>query len=124
MTHGTYVEISAFVCITGDIAVMASNAGIFFAGVGTTFIILGAGFGGGLMMATSALKEPAEYRNRASAEPPSPDRVTPSLHGRGSAATATDCHCARTVPAAAATADERNPGASRKPGRKGRQQEG
>ena len=75
MTHGTYVEISAFACITGDNAVMASNAGIFFAGVGTTFIILGAGFGGGLMMATSALKEPAEYRNRASAEPPSPDRV-------------------------------------------------
>jgi type IV secretory pathway VirB10-like protein len=54
---------------------MASNAGIFFAGVGTTFIILGAGFGGGLMMATSALKEPAGYQNRASAEPPSPVRV-------------------------------------------------
>ena len=54
---------------------MASNAGIFFAGVGTTFIILGAGFGGGLMMATSALKEPTEYHNRGPAEPPSPDRV-------------------------------------------------
>src|SRR5215213_1712615 len=54
---------------------MASNAGIFFAGVGTTFIILGAGFGGGLMMATSALKEPTGYQNRASAEPPSPVRV-------------------------------------------------
>ena len=37
MTHGTYVEISAFVCITGDIAVMASNAGIFFAGGGNHF---------------------------------------------------------------------------------------
>src|SRR4051794_32528562 len=62
-------------CITGD-AVMASNAGIFFAGVGTTFIILGAGFGGGLMMATSALNEPIEYRNLASApKPPSPIRV-------------------------------------------------
>jgi outer membrane biosynthesis protein TonB len=68
------VEISAFVCITGD-TVMASNAGIFFAGVGTTFIILGAGFGGGLMMATSALKKPTGYQNRASAEPPSPARV-------------------------------------------------
>jgi hypothetical protein len=67
-------EISAFVCITGD-TVMASNAGIFFAGMGTTFIILGAGFGGGLMMATSALKEPTGYQNRASAEPPSPTRV-------------------------------------------------
>jgi outer membrane biosynthesis protein TonB len=72
--HGTYVEISAFVCITG-VAVMASNAGIFFAGVGTTFIILGAGFGGGLMMATSALKEPTEYQNGAAKEPPSPVRV-------------------------------------------------
>jgi type IV secretory pathway VirB10-like protein len=54
---------------------MASNAGIFFAGVGTTFIILGAGFGGGLIMVTSALKEPTGYQNRASAEPPSPARV-------------------------------------------------
>ena len=32
LPHGTYVEISAFVCITGD-TVMASNADIFFAGV-------------------------------------------------------------------------------------------
>jgi type IV secretory pathway VirB10-like protein len=54
---------------------MASNAGIFFAGVGTTFIILGAGFGGGLMMATSALKEPVGYQKHTSAEPPSPARV-------------------------------------------------
>jgi outer membrane biosynthesis protein TonB len=54
---------------------MASKAGVFFAGVGTTFIILGAGFGGGLMMATSALKEPTGFQNRASAGPPSPVRV-------------------------------------------------
>jgi type IV secretory pathway VirB10-like protein len=62
---------------------MASNAGIFFAGMGTTFVILGAGFGGGLMLATSALKEPTVHQNkeptvhqnRASAEPPSPVRV-------------------------------------------------
>ena len=54
---------------------MASNAGIFLAGVGTTFIILGAGFAGGLMIATSALKEPTDYHNRASAEAPSPVRV-------------------------------------------------
>jgi hypothetical protein len=54
---------------------MASNAGIFFAGVGSTFIILGAGFGGGLMMAKSALKEPTGYQSRVSAEPPSPARV-------------------------------------------------
>ncbi|HMF66664.1 MAG TPA: hypothetical protein VK602_03545 [Phyllobacterium sp.] len=54
---------------------MASNAGIFLAGVGTTFIILGAGFGGGLMMATSALKEPTGYQKHVSTEPPSPVRV-------------------------------------------------
>jgi hypothetical protein len=54
---------------------MASNAGIFFAGVGTTFIILGAGFGGGLMMATSALKEPVGYQKRTSDEPPTAARV-------------------------------------------------
>jgi type IV secretory pathway VirB10-like protein len=68
------MEIPAFLYITGD-TVMASKVAMFFAGVGTTFIILGAGFGGGLMMATSALKEPTEYQNRASAEPPSPARV-------------------------------------------------
>ena len=54
---------------------MASNAGIFFAGVGTTFIILGAGFGGGLMMAKSALEEPTGYRSPAPSEPLPPVRV-------------------------------------------------
>jgi hypothetical protein len=52
---------------------MASNAQIFFAGVGTTFAILGAGFGGGAFMANSALKEPT-HQTRA-AEQPSPMRV-------------------------------------------------
>jgi hypothetical protein len=68
------VEISAFIFITGD-AVMASNAGIFFAGLGTTFVILGAGFGGGLMLATSALKEPSGFQNQTAAQPQSPARV-------------------------------------------------
>jgi type IV secretory pathway VirB10-like protein len=54
---------------------MASNAGIFFAGVGTTFIILGVGFCGGLMMAQSALEEPTGYRSRASSESLPPARV-------------------------------------------------
>ena len=45
----------------GDNA-MASNLRIFFAGVGTTFILLGVGFGGGLMMAKSALEEPTGGR--------------------------------------------------------------
>ena len=54
---------------------MASSARIFFAGVGTTFAILGVGFGGGLLMAISAIKEPVGYQARATAQPPSPVRV-------------------------------------------------
>jgi len=54
---------------------MASNARIFFAGVGTTFIILAVGFGGGLMMAKSALESPTDYRPRTSSEPLPPARV-------------------------------------------------
>jgi hypothetical protein len=52
---------------------MASNAQIFFAGIGTTFAILGVGFGGGAFMANSTLKEPT-HQTRA-AEQPSPIRV-------------------------------------------------
>ncbi|MBR1157019.1 hypothetical protein [Bradyrhizobium sp. JYMT SZCCT0428] len=54
---------------------MASSARIFFAGVGTTFAILGVGFGGGLLMANSAINEPTGYQARATAQPPSPVRV-------------------------------------------------
>jgi len=54
---------------------MASSARIFFAGVGTTFLILGAGFGGGLLMANSALKEPTGYQAKSKAEPSAPARV-------------------------------------------------
>jgi type IV secretory pathway VirB10-like protein len=52
---------------------MASSARVFFAGVGTTFAILAVGFGGGIMLAKSALRDPAP--TRASAEPPAPARV-------------------------------------------------
>jgi type IV secretory pathway VirB10-like protein len=53
---------------------MASSARVFFAGVGTTFAILAIGFGGGLMLAKSALHDqPAQ--TRASAEPAVPARV-------------------------------------------------
>jgi hypothetical protein len=55
--------------------VMASNARIFLAGVGTTFIILGAGFGGGLLMAKSAFEEPTGYRSRGPSKPLPPARV-------------------------------------------------
>jgi len=54
---------------------MPSNGSIFFAGVGTTFLILGVGFGSGLMMANSALKDPGRAESRASAQAPSPLRV-------------------------------------------------
>ena len=37
---------------------MSSNARIFFARVGTTFVVLAVGFGGGLMMASSMLQDP------------------------------------------------------------------
>jgi hypothetical protein len=52
---------------------MASNGRIFFAGVGTTFVILAIGFGGGLMLAKSALHDPAAIR--ASYERPPGVRV-------------------------------------------------
>jgi len=54
---------------------MKTKARIFFAGVGTTFIILGAGFSGGLFMANSALKEPAARQAHAAVEQPPPVRV-------------------------------------------------
>jgi hypothetical protein len=57
---------------------MASNLRIFFAGVGTTFILLGVGFGGGLMMAKSALEEPTGDRPRASSELPPARVILPS----------------------------------------------
>lgn len=37
---------------------MASTARIFFAGIGTTFLILAVGFGGGLLLAKSTLHDP------------------------------------------------------------------
>jgi hypothetical protein len=54
---------------------MASSGSIFFAGVGTTFLILGAGFGSGLFMANSALKDSTGVHSRAKEELPAPIRV-------------------------------------------------
>jgi hypothetical protein len=51
---------------------MASNAVIFFAGVGTTFVILSAGFSGGLLFTKAAFEDrPAPHR----ADPGPPPRV-------------------------------------------------
>jgi outer membrane biosynthesis protein TonB len=54
---------------------MAPTTGAFFAGIGTTFVVLAFGFGGGLMMAKSALHEPSGYQARAAGEAPTPVRV-------------------------------------------------
>src|ERR1700712_4211315 len=44
---------------------MASSARMFVAGIGTTLLLVGAGFGGGLMLATSALDTTAQSRGPA-----------------------------------------------------------
>lgn len=54
---------------------MATGAGAFFAGIGTTFVILAAGFGGGLLTARSALNEPSGLQHRSIGEAPPPVRV-------------------------------------------------
>jgi hypothetical protein len=54
---------------------MATGAGAFFAGIGTTFVILAAGFGGGLLTARSALDEPSGLQHRSIGEAPTPVRV-------------------------------------------------
>ena len=53
---------------------MASNARIFFAGIGTTFVIIAAGFGGGLMFAQSAFHD-TPVQTRASSHQNDPVRV-------------------------------------------------
>jgi len=54
---------------------MSSKMHIFFAGVGTTFVILAVGFGGGSIMTKSALKEPTSFQARANTESITPVRV-------------------------------------------------
>jgi type IV secretory pathway VirB10-like protein len=55
---------------------MATNTSAFFVGVGTTFAILALGFGGGLIMAKTAMEPPVERQARAAdREPPTPVRV-------------------------------------------------
>jgi hypothetical protein len=54
---------------------MATSTGAFFAGIGTTFFVLAVGFGGGLMMAKSAVKESGGYQTRAASEALTPVRV-------------------------------------------------
>jgi type IV secretory pathway VirB10-like protein len=49
---------------------MATSTGAFVAGIGTTFVVLAIGFGGGLMMAKSAPHERAQSQVRAASEEP------------------------------------------------------
>jgi len=57
---------------------MSSSARIFFAGVGTTFVILAAGFGGGLMMAKSAVYDAPQTRAPLLPPPPVKTILPPS----------------------------------------------
>ncbi|WP_426612527.1 hypothetical protein [Bradyrhizobium sp. McL0616] len=54
---------------------MATSAGAFFAGIGTTFVILAVGFGGGLLAAKSALNEPNGFQRHSTSEIPAAVRV-------------------------------------------------
>ena len=49
---------------------MASNARIFFAGMGTTLVILAIGFSSGLMLAKTTLELPARSQSAADRVPP------------------------------------------------------
>jgi type IV secretory pathway VirB10-like protein len=53
---------------------MASSARIFFAGVGTTFVILAMGFSGGILLANSTSNGAAAQKH-AMSEPPTPARI-------------------------------------------------
>lgn len=53
---------------------MAAKERIFFAGVATTFAILAIGFGGGLLMASSTLRDEA-VQKRSTIEPPRAARM-------------------------------------------------
>ena len=49
---------------------MASNARVFFAGMGTTFIILAVGFGSGVILARTTMELPAQSPSLAARLPP------------------------------------------------------
>ncbi len=54
---------------------MSSKVGIFFAGVGTSLVILAVGFAGGFIVARPAPKQQAGYQTRAGTEGITPVRV-------------------------------------------------
>ncbi|MDP1867848.1 hypothetical protein [Bradyrhizobium sp.] len=74
---------------------MPSSARIFVAGVLTTFVILALGFGGDLVLAQLASKEPSGYQTRASSvQPPAVRVILPA-----SAEPAQQARAASAVPA-------------------------
>ena len=66
---------------------MASNAVVFFAGVGTTFVILTAGFGSGLVF-TKAAFEDTRAASRAEPRQAAPVRVILPAYGETAPSTA------------------------------------
>jgi type IV secretory pathway VirB10-like protein len=71
---GTEAASGAFVRIL-EITDMSSKAHIFFAGVGTTCVIVAVGFGSGLIITKPTLKEPTGYQARANTESIMPVRI-------------------------------------------------
>jgi outer membrane biosynthesis protein TonB len=60
------------VTVTG-VVIMASNIRAFFAGIGTTFVILGIGFGGGVLLANNVMEPTTSVAARSTL--PAPDRI-------------------------------------------------
>ena len=76
---------------------MTSHARIFFAGAGTTFVILAIGFGGGVLLATSAVKDSGSAVRR---NPQISQMTVPATR---------DVHPASSDPVAQVTADVPKP---------------
>jgi len=96
---GTLAAIHTFVAQPG-VTDMATRATTFFAGVGTTIVILAAGFGGGLMMARTTLEPNVAASGRSVTDRLPPARVV--LSASAEAATPREAQVAAVpVPEAA-----------------------
>jgi hypothetical protein len=74
-----------------------SNVSMFFAGVGTTALLLGAGFGGGLMLARTAM-EPASQTRATAADRLPPARVVLPASGETASAPSEAAPSAASAP--------------------------
>jgi len=82
-----------------------TNARIFFAGVGTTILLIGAGFGGGLMLAKSTMQSTPPSRTMAADRLPPVRVILPA--SAEAAPPSASAPAAEAVPAASAS-DEQN----------------